>query len=61
MFQKYKRLSDSHKIMLVKMYPQIYMLNLLHIKFLFAKFPAKVIFLKLFPMTNAFSDLNRSL
>lgn len=61
MFQKYKRLSDSHKIVLVRKCPPIYMLNLLHIKFPFAEFPAKGTFLQLFLMTSAFSDLSNSL
>jgi len=60
MFQEYKRLSDSHQILLVKMYPSRYMLNLLHTKILFSRFPAEDIYLQLIPVKSAFSDLSNS-
>lgn len=60
MFQEYKRLSDSRKILLVKIYPSRYMLNLLQIKILFSRFPVEDIFLQLFPGKSAFSDLSNS-
>lgn len=44
MFQEYERLPDSPKMLLVKMYPSRYRLNLLQIKILFTRFQLRKYF-----------------
>lgn len=48
LFQEYKRLSDSHKMLLVKMHPSRYRLNLLQIKILFSRFQLRTYFYNCF-------------